>query len=111
MTRPQDQAAPSPSSVAHRFGAASGDAVPRTEHVRVTAPDLERRAAMERTRGRLVLVAIGFGVLFAAVIGKLVDATVVNPVKPRIEAQLRKPAPAGCNRRRPPPRFRRRRPT
>ena len=63
MTRPQDQAAPSPSSVAHRFGAASGDAVPRTEHVRVTAPDLERRAAMERTRGRLVLVAIGFGVL------------------------------------------------
>ena len=94
MTRPQDQAAPSPSSVAHRFGAASGDAVPRTEHVRVTAPDLERRAAMERTRGRLVLEAIGFGVLFAAVIGKLVDATVVNPVKPRIEAQLRKPEPA-----------------
>ena len=96
MTRQQDQAAPSPSSVAHRFGAASGDAVPRTEHVRVTAPDLDRRAAMERTRGRLVLVAIGFGVLFAAVIGKLVDATVINPVKPRIEAQLRKPEPAAA---------------
>ena len=89
-----DQAAPSPSSVAHRFGAASADTVPRTEHVRITAPDLQRRAAIERTRGRLVLVAAGFAVLFTAVIGKLVDATIINPVKPRIEAQLRKPEPA-----------------
>ncbi len=89
-----DPAAPSPSSVAHRFGAAPGDAVPRTEHVRVTAPDLDRRAAMERTRGRLVLVAAGFAVLFTAVVGKLVDATIINPIKPRMEAQARKPDPA-----------------
>lgn len=89
-----DPAAPSPSSVAHRFGAAPGDAIPRTEHVRVTAPDLDRRAAMERTRGRIVLVAAGFAVLFTAVIGKLVDATVINPVLPRMEAQVRKPEPA-----------------
>ena len=85
MTRQQDQAAPSPSSVAHRFGAASGDAVPRTEHVRVTAPDLHRRAAMERTRGRLVLVAAGFAVLFTAVIGKLVDATIISQCCRRIQ--------------------------
>ena len=87
-------APPSPSSVAHRFGAAPADAVPRTEHVRVTAPDLDRRAAMERSRGRLVLVAAGFAVLFIAVIGKLVDATVINPVMPRMTAQARKPEPA-----------------
>ena len=55
--------APAASSVAHRFGAPSGDAVPRTEHVRVTAPDLQRRAALERTRGRLVFVVAGFAVL------------------------------------------------
>jgi len=91
---PSNPATPSPSSVAHRFGAAPGDAVPRTEHVRVTAPDLDRRAAMERTRGRLVLVAAGFAVLFTAVVGKLIDATIINPVKPRLEAQLRKPEPA-----------------
>jgi cell division protein FtsI (penicillin-binding protein 3) len=91
--RPHPTAAPSPSSVAHRFGAASADTVPRTEHVRVTAPDLARRAAMERTRGRIVLVAGGFAVLFAAVVGKLVDATVISPVKPRMEAQMRKPEP------------------
>ncbi|MCC6719799.1 MAG: penicillin-binding protein 2, partial [Acetobacteraceae bacterium] len=89
-----DPGAPAPSSVAHRFGAAAGDAVPRTEHVRITAPDLDRRAAMERSRGRLVLVAAGFAVLFTAVVGKLVDATIINPVVPRMEAQTRRPEPA-----------------
>jgi cell division protein FtsI (penicillin-binding protein 3) len=91
--QPARHAAPAASSVAHRFGAPPGDAVPRTEHVRVTAPDLRRRAALEHTRGRLVIVAAGFAVLFALVIGKLVDATVVNPVKPRMEAQQRRPDP------------------
>ena len=87
-------AAPSPSTVAHRFGAAPSDAVPRVESIRVTAPDLDRRAAMERTRGRLVLVAAGFAVLFSAVIVRLVDATVIDPVMPRMEAQVRRPEPA-----------------
>jgi len=86
--------APSPSSVAHRFGAAQSDGVPRIENIRVTAPDLDRRAAMERTRGRLVLVAAGFAVLFSAVMVKLVDATIIDPVKPRLEAQIRRPEPA-----------------
>ncbi len=86
-------AAPSPGSVAHRFGAPLADAVPRSETVRVTAPDLDRRAALERSRGRLVLVAAGFAVLFGAVAVKLVDATVISPVKPRMEAQIRRPEP------------------
>lgn len=65
-----------------RTGAARADAIPRVETVRVTAPDLDRRAAMEKTRSRLVLTAAGFLVLFAAVIFKLADATVIQPLKP-----------------------------
>jgi len=67
---------------AHRRGAARGDAVPRMEHVRVTEPDLKRRAALEKTRGRLVLAAVGFVVLFLAVVAKLADATILQPLMP-----------------------------
>ncbi len=67
---------------AYRRGAASADAVPRIETVRVTQPDLQRRGALEKTRGRLVYTAFGFGLLFLAVIGKLADATIVDPVAP-----------------------------
>ena len=52
------------------------------EHVRITEPDLQRRAALEKTRGRLVLAAIGFAVLFLAVVGKLADATILQPLMP-----------------------------
>ncbi len=52
------------------------------ETVRVTAPDLDRRAALETTRSRLVLTAAGFLVLFLAVVLKLADATVIQPLKP-----------------------------
>jgi cell division protein FtsI (penicillin-binding protein 3) len=55
----------------------------RMHTVRVTAPDLERRAALEKTRGRLLFAASGFTVLFAAVMVKLTLATVVIPVQPR----------------------------
>ena len=68
---------------APRRGAARGDAVPRMEHVRITAPDLRRRAAMEKTRGRLVIAALGFVVLFLAVVAKLADATILQPLMPR----------------------------
>ena len=51
--------------------------------VRVTAPDLQRRAALEKTRGRLLFAASGFTVLFAAVMVKLALATVIVPVQPR----------------------------
>ena len=61
--------------------------------MRVTAPDLQRRAALERTRGRLVLAAGGFAVLFAAVALKLADATVIRPVLPKLAAARPVPPP------------------
>ncbi|HEY4043840.1 MAG TPA: penicillin-binding protein 2, partial [Rhodopila sp.] len=67
---------------ARRRGAARADAVPRLETVRVTAPDLARRAAMEKTRSRLVITAGVFTALFAAVLTKLTLATVVSPMPP-----------------------------
>src|SRR5271157_3709652 len=79
--------APPPDSVphgmpAHRPGAAPADAVPRMETVRVTAPDLQRRAALRKTHARIVYAAFGFGLLFLAVIAKLADATIVQPLAP-----------------------------
>src|SRR6478735_535221 len=50
--------------------------------VRVTQPDLQRRGALEKTRGRLVYAAFGFGLLFLAVIAKLTDATILQPLAP-----------------------------
>src|SRR6202034_618787 len=43
-----------------RPGAPRADTVPRVENVRVTAPDLARRAALRKTRRRLGLAACGF---------------------------------------------------
>ncbi|MBV9250749.1 MAG: penicillin-binding protein 2 [Acetobacteraceae bacterium] len=74
---------------ARRRGAASADTIPRMEMVRVTAPDLNRRAALDRTRGRLVLTACGFALLFLAVVVKLADATILQPLLPhRPERQI-----------------------
>jgi cell division protein FtsI (penicillin-binding protein 3) len=67
---------------AHRRGASRSDAVPRMENVRVTAPDLARRAALEKTRSRLVIAAGGFTVLFSAVLAKLALATIISPMAP-----------------------------
>jgi cell division protein FtsI (penicillin-binding protein 3) len=92
------RAAPDPSTPSRRFGAPREASVPRMEHVRVTAPDLARRAALEKTRGRLVLAAAGFAVLFGAVVIKLADATIVDPVQPRVASTPRwvDPPPAGA---------------
>ena len=76
---PQQARRTSPS---RRRGAAQADAVPRMETVRITAPDLRRRAALEITRTRLVVSAAGFLVLFLAVALKLADATIIQPLKP-----------------------------
>src|SRR6187399_109890 len=81
-------APPSPDSVprgtpTHRVGAARSDSVPRIETVRVTEPDLRRRAAMQKTHSRLVYAACGFSLLFLAVVAKLADATILDPVEPR----------------------------
>jgi cell division protein FtsI (penicillin-binding protein 3) len=55
---------------------------PHGETVRVTPPDLRRRALMEKSRARLVAVAGVFLLLFLAIAGKLADATLINPMKP-----------------------------
>ena len=79
---------------AQRGGAARADAVPRMETVRVTQPDLQRRGALEKTRSRLVYTAFGFGLLFLAVIGKLADATILQPLAPhRAEGRSRRCSP------------------
>jgi cell division protein FtsI (penicillin-binding protein 3) len=68
------------------------------EHVRVTAPDLARRAALEKTRGRLVFAAGSFALLFLAVVAKLADATILRPVHPKeptvVEQRVTDPGPA-----------------
>ena len=63
---------------APRFGAAT----PRMEDVRVTAPDLERRAAAARTRGRLIWSGLGFSALFGVLAVKLAIVTVLWPTLP-----------------------------
>ncbi len=67
--------------------------MPAVQHVRVTAPDLVRRALLEKTRSRLLLAAGGFTILFGAVAIKLAGATVVVPIQPKPRAAL--PAPPG----------------
>ncbi|MEJ0045659.1 MAG: hypothetical protein WDN04_05660 [Rhodospirillales bacterium] len=69
MTEPPPPDAPPPSvrrrtEAARLRGSPDSGAMPRMETVRITAPDLVRRAALERTRQRLVFAAGGF---FAAV--------------------------------------------
>ncbi len=62
--------------------------------VRVTQPDLLQRAQLEKSRGRLVIGALGFGALFIAVALKLAYSTVLNPAEPaRLNAALRAVAP------------------
>ncbi len=56
--------------------------MPRMETVQVTAPDLARRAALERSGQRLLLVAGGFALLFGAVAAKLTAATILFPLAP-----------------------------
>ena len=72
--------------VARRRGAAQSDAVPMMETHHVTAPDLERRHALETSHGRLVIAAAGFAVLFTALIGRLALITIIAPTLPhRVE--------------------------
>jgi len=62
--------------------------------VRVTQPDLQRRAQLERSRGRLVVAALGFGALFLAVGLKATWSTVISPAEPkRLNAAVRASQP------------------
>lgn len=85
-------AAPDANTPARRFGAPRDATVPGIENVRITAPDHSRRAVMETTRGRVVLAATGFALLFAALGLKLALATVVVPTLPKL-AEQRRPEP------------------
>ncbi len=89
--------APSPDAPppARPAGTPRAGAVPRMETVRVTAPDLARRAAMEKTRSRLVCAAGGFALLFGAVAAKLAAATVLFPSLPKPAHELALPPPPG----------------
>lgn len=74
----------------------TGAATPRMETVQITAPDLARRAALERTGQRLLLAAGGFALLFGAVAAKLTAATILFPLAPsRAETAPLIPADTG----------------
>jgi cell division protein FtsI (penicillin-binding protein 3) len=68
--------------ITRRPGAPERDAVPRMEHVRVTTPDLKRRARLEKARKRMVVTAALFGGLYACLALRLAYATVIHPVRP-----------------------------
>jgi cell division protein FtsI (penicillin-binding protein 3) len=71
---------------ARQRGAPDGGAMPRMETVRITAPDLARRAKLDLMRQRLVFTAGGFSLLFGAVVAKLTFATVLFPMAPSAAA-------------------------
>ena len=84
-----------PSADAPPPGGVRGRAIPvPTQTVRVTAPDLARRAVLEKTRARLLVAAGGFTLLFGAVLIKLAGATVIVPMQPhRFDRMARLPDP------------------
>ena len=84
---------PLPSALARRFGAPAAASVPRMETIRFTAPDPTRRAGLARTQKRLTFTASFFALLFGLLVMKLADATVFEPVRPRPQAQARRPEP------------------
>ena len=72
-----------PAPDAAPIGRTLGQDRPRNQVVKVTRPELARRALLERTRFRLLLAASGFGLLFGAVALRLADATLIDPAEPR----------------------------
>ena len=88
MTAPPPKDAPPPFAPARAYGAPRAAAVPQMENVRVTAPDLARRALIEKTHARLLFTASGFAALFGAVAVKLALATILMPLRPPPEKPL-----------------------
>ena len=74
--------APPPKKKAGGVRSGRGGADPKMEHVRVTGSDLDVRGALERARGRLVILAFGFIGLFSLLTLKLVWAMVIAPIFP-----------------------------
>ncbi len=73
---------PEPRPPSRRKGAAARDATLRMEHVRVTSPDLARRARMDKARQRMLISAFAFTVLYLVLALRLTYATVIHPVLP-----------------------------
>jgi cell division protein FtsI (penicillin-binding protein 3) len=73
---------PEPPPLSRRRGAPERGAVPLMEHVRVTSPDLVRRAQMEKARQRMLVGAGMFGLLYAVLALRLTYATVIRPILP-----------------------------
>ena len=69
--------------LAKQRGAPRLGATPRMENVNVTAPDLARRAGLDRMRSRLLFASAGFALLFGAVVAKLAAATILFPTHPK----------------------------
>jgi cell division protein FtsI (penicillin-binding protein 3) len=67
---------------ARRRGAPDRGAVPLVEHVRVTAPDLVQRAALDKARGRMLIAAMLFAGLYGVLALRLTYATIIHPVLP-----------------------------
>ena len=82
MSELPDRPPPEPNAPARRFGAPAAASIPRMETVRVTAPDLARRAAIARSQRRLVVATGAFVLLFLALAAKLTDATILQPMRP-----------------------------
>ena len=92
MSKPPSPNAPPPKAgrrgteAATLHGTPTSGAMPRMETVRITAPDLARRAKLDIMRHRLVFAAGGFSLLFGAVVAKLTAATVLFPMAPSAAA-------------------------
>ena len=79
--------------IARGRGAPEGASVLRMEHIRFTAADVAATPAVRRTQARLKVAAWFFAGLFTLVGAKLTLATVLDPMKPKPQAQMRRPEP------------------
>ncbi len=67
---------------ARRPGAPDRGATLRMEQVRITSPDLRRRAQLDKARQRMVISAFLFGLLYISLALRLAYATVIHPIRP-----------------------------
>lgn len=72
---PEPDSAPASTSGLRRPASMAGMAGGAQALVRVTQPDLMRRAILDKSRGRLVIAAFGFSGIFGVVAIKLALAT------------------------------------
>ncbi len=79
--------------IARTAGAPDSASVLRIEHIRLTSADAAATFSVRRTQGRLRVAGWLFIALFGLVAGKLALATVVDPMRPKLVAQTRRPEP------------------